>query len=143
MKALILISLAMFSFNVLIAQERAIRITHTKNEKETIIKELKRIRIKTVAGERISGRYTIVDKKTIEVKDRVIPISEIEKIKRNPLLFSIVTNGFLYDGGAVIAGISLVAFALTGEAAVFLFTIPAGMLIYGGIKSPNVLKGFS
>jgi hypothetical protein len=112
------------------------------SKKEIIIKENKRIRIKTVDGQKISGRFKIIGKETILIKKKKIELANIEKIKRNPLLISIITNGlFIYVG----AGITIVGVAvggITSQSSLFLLAIPGAGMIYSGIKSPNFLKGY-
>ena len=50
MKKLISLLLSLFFLNCLVAQEKAIKIFNEKTGKEIIIKENKRIRIKTLDG---------------------------------------------------------------------------------------------
>ena len=142
MKKLIFLFLSLFFLNCLVAQEKAIKIFNEKTGKEIIIKENKRIRIKTLDGEKISGRYKILDDETIILKNQRIKLSQIEKIKKNPLGISILTNGVFYSGGAFIAGVTFFAYILGAPAAIFLTTIPAAAFIYGRTKSPNILKGY-
>jgi hypothetical protein len=112
------------------------------SKKEIIIKENNRIRIRTVDGQKISGRFKIIGKETILIKNKKIELANIEKIKRNPLLVSIVTNGlFIYIG----AGITIVGVAVAGitsQSSLFLLAIPGAGMIYTGIKSPNFLRGY-
>jgi len=143
MKKIAFLLLSLFYLNCLIAQQKkGIDIFNEQTGKEIIIKENKRVKIKTSDGVKISGRLKIIDNETILVKNEKIKLSQIEKIKRNPLIISILTNGILYYNGAALAGASILIYAITGNAASFLLTIPATAFIYGGIKSPNILKGY-
>jgi len=101
-----------------------------KNGKEIIIKENKRIKIKTSNGIKISGRFKIFDTETILIKNEKINLSQIEKIKRNPLIISIFINGVFYYFGAALAGASLVVYAFSGNATSFLLAIPSAAFIY-------------
>jgi len=140
---ILLLLISLISFNCLIAQENAISVFKDQTEKEILIKENKRIRIKTANGKRISGRFKILDNETILIKNKKIKLSEIEKIKKNPLALSIITNGIFYYHGALLTGATIVTVAFLGNAVpIIFFGIPAAALIYGGIKSPNVLKGY-
>jgi small nuclear ribonucleoprotein (snRNP)-like protein len=142
MKRLILLFLILFFLNGLIAQEKALEIFDEITAKEIIIRENKRIRIKTFEGEKISGRFKIFDNETIILKNETIKLSQIEKIKKNPLVVSIITNGILFYCGVALIGVSVFIYAFSGDVASFLFTIPAAVSIYGGIKSPNILIGY-
>ena len=64
------------------------------------------------------------------------------KIKRNPLVLSILTKGLLYYCGFVLAVASVILYVFSGSTASFLLTIPAAAFIYAGVKSPNILKGY-
>ena len=123
------------------AQEQGIRITNQKETKEIIIRANKRIKIRTSNGQKISGRFTIADSNSIVIKDKIIEISDIESIKQNPLMLSIITSGFLIYGGAITAGIGAIIGTFV-EPSAFLLVIPGGALIYTGIKSPNFLKNY-
>ena len=142
MKKLIFLFLSLFFLNSLVAQEKAIKIFNKKTEKEIIIKEHKRIRIKTLDGEKVSGRYKILDDETIILKNQRIKLSQIEKIKKNPLGISILTHGVFYSGGVFLAFASLVSYLFDVPAAGHAAAILSLSIIYGGTRSPNILKGY-
>ena len=95
MKKLILLGIAFFFMHSTFSQERFIKITNQISKKEIIIKENKRIRVKTIDGNKFSGRFKIVNNGTILIDDQEIDLENIEKIKRDALLVSVFTNGFL------------------------------------------------
>ncbi|MFC5044833.1 hypothetical protein ACFSTE_21740 [Aquimarina hainanensis] len=130
----LLISCTIFS------QKRAIKITHHILQKEIIIKENKRIKIKTTGGDKISGRFKI-ENNSIIIKGTQIEISDIETIKRNPLLLSILITGLFTYGGALMLGFGALIGALVNPSA-FLLAIPATGMIYIGAKSPNFNRKF-
>ena len=139
------ITLVFFSLifaNLLFAQKQAIKISSPTSEKEVIIKENKRIKIKTVDGQKISGRFHIDNNKAIVIKDQRIAFSDIESLKRNPLFLSIFGSGFLIYGGALTVGMGAII-GMFVEASGFLLAIPGAAMIYAGIKSPNILKNYS
>ena len=138
---ILLLLISVISFKCLIAQENAISVFKDQTEKEIRIKENKRIRIKTTEGKTISGRFKIFDNETIIIKNKKINLNQIQKIKKNPLAQSILTSGVFYYHGVALAIGSAFVFATFNEAGLLL-AIPAAALIYGGIKSPNVLKGY-
>lgn len=133
--------LGLFLLNQLPAQENAIKISIPTSEKEVVIKEDKRIKIKTVDGQKLSGRFKITDPHSVFVDNQQIPFSDIIEIKRNPLLLSIFSSSFLIYAGAITAGMG-VLIGLFAEASGFLLIIPGAALTFAGIKSPNVLKNY-
>ncbi|WP_228850487.1 hypothetical protein [Aegicerativicinus sediminis] len=143
MLRLSLIIFSIFTINCSIAQERGIKVFNDQQSKEFLIKENKRIRIKTIDDHKISGRFKIVDDETILIRKRTIKLSEIEKLKKHPLGMSIIINGILYYYAAALTAAVLTTYAETGEALALILLAPAPGLIYGGIKSPNILKGYN
>ena len=139
MKKIFLIIIGLFFFNLLVAQNQAIKITNINTNKEKIIKENKRIKLKTFDGQKVKGRFKIENNSTIIVDNVRIDLSDIDALKRNPLLTSIFTSGFLIYGGAIAAGFGVLIGVLVDSTA-FWLTIPAAGMIYTGIKSPNFNK---
>jgi hypothetical protein len=139
MKKNFLIAISLLFFNILIGQNQAIKITNSTSNKEKIIKENKRIKLITFDGRKIKGRFKIENKSTIVVDNVRLDLSDIDALKRNPLLTSIFTSGFLIYGGALTAGFGVLIGVLVDSTA-FWLTIPAAGMIYTGIKSPNFNK---
>lgn len=128
--------------SVSFSQEMAIKISNQNSQKEIVIKENIRIRVKTFDGKKLSGKFQIIDKNTILIKDKIINLSDIEKIKRNPFVLHIVTGYFLiYTGVLVTVFIYHLTFSTPAPALIALLTgFPA--TIYGVAKSPNILKAY-
>ena len=123
------------------AQEQAIKITNPTTGKEVIIKDNKRVKIRTADGQKIAGRFKIVDSNTIFIDDMPVELMDILEIKRNPLLASIFTTAFFIYGGALAVGFGALIGVLVDTSAYFLILPGAGM-IYTGIKSPNFNRKF-
>ena len=140
MRILLILFISSFFSNLIFAQEGVLKIVNQTSEKEILIKENKRI--KTIEGQKISGRFRIIGKETILIRKKKIKLADIEKIKRNPLLVSIVTNGLFIYVGAGIAIVGVAVGGITNQSSLFLLTIPGVGMIYNGIKSPNLLKGY-
>ncbi|GAA4806719.1 hypothetical protein [Litoribaculum gwangyangense] len=138
MKKLFILIISSFCFNVIVAQTNAIKITNLNTHKEKIIKENKRIKLKTIDGKIIKGRFKL-ENDIIIIDDIQINLTEIDELKRNPLLTSILTSGFLIYAGALTAGFGVLIGVLIDSTA-FWLTIPAAGMIYAGIKSPNLNK---
>ncbi len=139
MGKLFLIFISSIFFNLAIAQTNAIKITNINTNKEKIIKENKRIKLTTYDGRKINGRCIIENYNTIIVDNVRVNLSEIDSLKKNPLLTSIFTSAILIYGGVITAGLG-VLIGLVVDSTAFWLTIPAAGMIYTGIKSPNFKK---
>lgn len=143
MKTFISLVMCLFLFQLACSQEvKAIKVYNPNFEKEVILKENKRIRVITADGERISGKLDIIDDQSIMIKDRVIQLSAIKKIKPHPLLATLLIDGFMIYTGSITAGFGVLIFVLGGEPIALALLAPAAGLIYGGTKSPNFFKGY-
>ena len=122
------------------SQINAIKISNPNSQKEIIIEENSNIRIKTLEGKKLSGKFHFLDNNSIVIKNKTIPISTIEKIKRNPLLLHLANASiFLYTG--LISNLFIFYF---NEAIASEILLLAGITppIIGIIASPNILKGY-
>ncbi len=141
MKNFLLFSLC-FSLSLLsVAQKQALEISNSETNKQRVIKENKRIKIITANGQKLSGRFTIENDNTLLIRNQTIAFSDIASIKRDPLLLSIFTSGFLIYAGAITMGVGTII-GIFVESSGFLLAIPGAAMIYAGIKSPNVLKNY-
>ncbi len=139
MKKLFLLIISVFCFNVAMSQNNAIKITNLNSNKEKIIKENRRIKLKTSDGRKIKGRFKVENNSTIIINGVQINLADIKELKRNSLLTSILISGFLIYGGAIIGGFGVLIGALVDTTA-FWLVLPAAGMIYTGIKSPNINK---
>lgn len=69
-------------------------------------------------------------------------LTDISSIKRNPVLTSALTSGFLIHGGGLVAGFASIIGVFV-DANAFYALIPAAGMIYSGIKSPNFHKNYT
>ena len=141
MKNLLLLALCLSVSFIAVAQKRALEISNSETNKQVIIKENKRIKILTIDGQKLSGRFAIENEDTLLIRNQSIPFSDITSIKRDPLLLSIFTSGFLIYAGAITVGVGTII-GIFAESSGFLLAIPGAAMIYAGIKSPNVLKNY-
>lgn len=142
MKSLFII-MALFITATAFSQEKFLSFTKTQTGEEILIKENVRIRLKTIDGKRLKGRVLFTQDNMLEIKGEKVSLESIEKIKRNPLLLTIVVDGALiyYAGAVTIIGLYIYAF--TGEAAFLIAAIPlTGGLIYATAKSPNIIPAY-
>ena len=141
MKNLLFLALCLSVSFIAVAQKRALEISNSETNKQVIIKENKRIKILTIDGQKLSGRFAIENEDTLQIRNQSIPFSDIASIKRDPLLLSIFTSGFLIYAGAITVGVGTII-GIFAESSGFLLAIPGAAMIYAGIKSPNVLKNY-
>ena len=141
MKRTTLLWIGLLFVSLTFAQEQAIRITSPNSDREIIIKENKRVKIRTADGQKITGRFTIEDPQTLLIKGQRIELLNIESIKRNPLLLSIFTSGFFIYAGAITVGMSAII-GLFADSSAFWLALPGAAMIYTGIKSPNFNKNY-
>ena len=80
MKKIFLIIIGLFFFNLLVAQNQAIKINNINTNKEKIIKENKRIKLKTFDGQKVKGRFKIENNSTIIVDNVRIDLSDIDMV---------------------------------------------------------------
>ena len=140
MKTLILLSFSLLVYNIVLAQGQAIKITNQVSKKEIIIKENKRIKIETVDGKKVFGRFSIKDN-MLFLDNQSFLLTEIQGIKRHPLLVSVLSGGIFLYGGIIAAGFG-VLIGLLIDSTAFLLTIPAAGMIYAGIHPPNFNKKY-
>ena len=139
MKYLFLLLISTFIFNVATAQTNAIKITNLNTNKEKIIKENKRIKLRTLDGQKFKGRFRVVNTNTISIDDINIDLADIDALKRNPLFISIIGPSFFIYLGAITVGFSVVA-GVFADASALWFVIPGSALLYAGLNSPNFNK---
>jgi hypothetical protein len=122
-----------------ISQEKYLSITNLETGKEKVFKQNHRVKIKTLQGGKLKGNLLITDENQVMISNINIPLSNIERIKRNPLALNILVSGTLIYFGVfgVIGGIAVTLWS--GTVAGLLLIIPGAGLIYGGLLSPNFL----
>ncbi len=126
MKSLFLILLIIFT-NPLLAQEKSIEIYKSGSDKMKTIKQNKRVKIRTKSGEKIIGRFQVLDKTTIEIKGKEIPIHSIQNIKRRSIIAGVGSTALIVYGGVFIATAAVVSHFGDSEGAAL--GIGSGVLI--------------
>ena len=142
MKKLFLLSFSLLCTVTVNGQNKALKISSTSSSKEIIIKENKRIKIKTIDGRQLKGRFKTVGESFIIIDDVKVDLQHIKELKRNPQLTSIITTVSLVFLGTVTAGLGILIGALSDSTA-FWLTLPGAAMIYLGLKSPNLYKKHS
>lgn len=136
-----LIFLAFCTFQMGIAQERMVKMTHQIAQKEITIKENRRVKVKTTDGRKIKGRFKILGDQTIVVNNRKIELREIQEMKKDPLLVSIFSGAVLIYAGALAIGMGAIIGVFV-QSSGFLLAIPGSALIYAGTNPPNFSRRY-
>lgn len=124
------------------SQQKALKISNSETGKTLYFDEGQRVRLVTMQGDRLTGNLYFFDQERIFVEYRDIPLSEIKKIKRHPLLIILPTTIIFADLASTAAGGAILVTLLTANPAGLLLFIPAAALTYGALKPPNFLKGY-
>lgn len=136
MQKLIIVLVAILFSSLIFSQNAVINISNQKTGVTLILQEKSRIRIKTVDGKKITGRFQILNDSTLLLSGKEISLANIKKIKRNPLAMTIATDVILFVVGGTITAVT--AFSDGTEIAVLLGTTTLGTMLLG----PNFLKGY-
>jgi hypothetical protein len=138
MRSILLVLSVLFVTNVF-AQEKALSISYANSDKVQVFRDNKRIRIKTVESGKLSGKLKILDDERLMIRNVIIPISSIEKIKNNPLALNLALSGVIVVTGAYTALAGLVAIYWAGVGIGLTTFVVGGGIITVGILSPNFL----
>lgn len=122
MKTTALILLLLLAFPS-IAQQKALVLTKIKTGKTRVYQENKRIKVKTFDGEKLKGKFKIVDVRTIEIDGNQISLDSIKNIQNKPLFLEIVSKTLIGVGGVLV----IAAFGINSLASYFI--LPSGIII--------------
>jgi hypothetical protein len=101
-KNVLLLCVFLFSGLFLTAQESGISLKKENSRKSLFLKENKRIKIRTVAGEKIIGNYTIVNNETIMIKKQTVALDSIVSISKHSRFSSIASPVFAVIGSVFV-----------------------------------------
>ncbi|TXD51640.1 MULTISPECIES: hypothetical protein [unclassified Polaribacter] len=141
MKKVAILFFSLFFITQIFSQNKAIKITNTSSKKEKEIKENKRVKIKTINGQEISGRFKVKNDNTIVIKNNLIRLHNILEIKRDSLFIAILTSTFFVYLGTGFAIYALFSGLLVNPSALLLAMLAAA-LIYISMDSPNLQKKY-
>jgi len=125
-----------------VAQNKSLGIKNKETGKQIYVKEKRRIRLKTTGGEKLSGRFWIVNTDTILIRKKAVAIADIIKIKRHPLLMNIVVNSYMYFFAAAGVSGAILGTLFTGQYEILLVIIPSVFLAWAAGESPNPIPAF-
>lgn len=131
MKSLTLFFLHLFSRQILAQQ--ALEISSTGGDRMKLFKENKRVKVKTIQGEKYIGRFPIIDSQNIEIEGNIIPLSSIANIKIRSIVAGIAGT-VLIVYGAFVVGVGLVyRSAFDTPTAVYISAVFGGLIVTPGI----------
>ncbi|MGS0525595.1 hypothetical protein ACU8V7_10720 [Zobellia nedashkovskayae] len=143
MKTLVLMLLFVSICQNSLCQEKVLSIVNQTLSKEVLLKEHRRIKLVTKLGEKYEGKFRILNSNTIKVNGVIIGLNEISIIRKNPLALTILIKANFFHMGTV--GLFFSALLSGFSENVSFVLVGVGILasgIYGGIKSPNIKKGY-
>ena len=112
-KILLIILILLFNLNGF-AQTKGISLIHKNSQYKIFLKEGRRIKIKTLDGEKVTGKFTITDNQTIMIKNNNIKLDSIIKIKKASRFSTVVIPISIVVGSALVAAGIVGAVALIG-----------------------------
>lgn len=107
----LLLTLFCFAFTAFsFAQNGVLLIQKNDSNRSIEIKENKRIKLETTDGQKLYGRFTIIDSSSIMIKEKIILLEDIVTMKRKSLFGTIANPVFIVYGSAmIVGGVALVA----------------------------------
>lgn len=105
-----------------------------------VFSEGQRVRLLTINEKKIPGKLLAISNESVIIKNLTIPIDEIIKIEKNPLVLSVLTGGTMILTGITLFNAGLIGAVFVGDTSALLAVIPSIGLIYGGLKFPNILR---
>ena len=133
-----LLLFGLFFVNLLFGQEPALKITHLKSQREVVIAENQKIKVKTSDGRKARGPLAIEGDSTISIKGELISLADIAELKRVNLWVPLLFGGALIFAGSfmVMGGLLAGVFLSTSN---FLWIIPGSLCIGAGAVLPSLL----
>jgi hypothetical protein len=125
-KKVLLLFVFLVSGLFLTAQESGISLKKENSRKSVFLKENKRIKIRTVGGEKIIGNYTIVDDETITIKGQKVGLDSIVSISKHSR-FSSVASPVFVGVGSIYAAAGTVGLIAGGYGVLLAPLIPLGL----------------
>jgi hypothetical protein len=123
----ILIFLSFFS---VFSQQKGINLINMKSKDTIFLMENKRIKIDTKDGEHLAGKFTVVNDSTISIKNKIIAIDSIVKIRKASVLSTIIIPITVTIGAVFLtAGIAGAIAGSWGYFATIVF-VPPGLPLF-------------
>lgn len=92
------------AFTIAFAQNKGINLIKNTSIDTTFLKENRRIKVKTLEGKSIAGKFTITNDSAINIKGRIISMDSIVSIRKASTFSAIASPISIVIGGALIVG---------------------------------------
>ena len=121
-----------------VATEKGIILTKKDSTQTSFLKEHKRIKVKLLNGKVFVGKFTIVDDKTINIRENIISLDSISKIKRRSVVAAIMSPIIIYYGSVFIGlGILFLASQTYSELGIAFSAIGAPLILIPSISEKH------
>lgn len=125
LKVVLLFCLALISC-VSFSQTNVITLEKIKSQRQVHIKENKRIKIVTTDGTKYVGKFSVIDERTIKIRETLIDLDSIATIQKKSIFYSIIRPILIIEGSSIVV-MGVVGAAAGGYGFVFaLAFIPVG-----------------
>ena len=92
------------AMTTLFAQNKGINLIKNTSNDTTFLKENRRIKVKTLEGKSIAGKFTITNDSEINIKGRIISMDSIVSIRKASTFSAIASPISIVVGGALLVG---------------------------------------
>ena len=143
MKTLIITFILLLVAYSATAQIQQLVLENEERNEVNILEDNQMLRVVTTSGVRHKGKMAIVDENTISIKGTLIPLNEIDKIKKHSRLVAVLLGiAVVYlSTGLVVGGLLVATFG--GEVALGVVLGAAGLAgMYGGINGVNLSRAY-
>jgi hypothetical protein len=118
------------AITAIFAQNKGINLINNKSSDSTFLQENRRIKIKTIDGQAIAGKFTIVNDSTISIKNKSIPLDSIVTIRKASTFSSILRPVSISIGAVfLVSSIGLIAGGGYGVLAAVIL-VPTGLPLF-------------
>ena len=121
------------SIQIVLSQQKGLHLIHNKKNDTVFLVENRRIKIMEANGNYVAGKFSIVNDSTINIKNKIIPLDSIVKVRKastfsaiaSPIAVSIGAIFLTFGiGGAVAGGYGLLATVILVPPGLPLFIVP-------------------
>lgn len=92
------------AFTICFAQDRGINLIKNTLNDTTFLKENRRIKVKTLDGKSVAGKFSIINDSEINIKGRIISMDSIVSIRKSSTFSAIASPISIVVGGALLVG---------------------------------------
>lgn len=93
-----------FVFAIGFAQKKGINLIKTTSADTTFLKENRRIKVKTVNGKSIAGKFSVVNDSAIYIKGKIISMDSIVSIRKASTFSTILRTTSISIGTVAVVG---------------------------------------